>query len=502
MSYSAWACVNLFRWPPNNNDAWFASPAVDLLVRHRMGTPILEGAGTWLAGIDQHTYWTMPLYSLVLAAWYWCFGISFMTQRLLTFFLGIGLLLCVYALVRKLSTEWAAVVSVVFISCDYEFVKLSVLGRMDMLCAFLGFAGLAIYVNLRETRFRWAIVLANIAAAAACMTHPYGVLGMATLWALMLHFDRKRLGWREVALAGAPYVIALALWGVYILPAPASFLAQMKGNVTGIQAQIGGSERFNLMLHPRRAFKAEMWTRYADNYRSAFMPRVYLLGLVSICILAWRRRTSKNDVAVALIAGIYFFGLMLLEGTRREAYLVQPVPALAMALAVVLCSIKLPRRYPVAAVIIGVTLVVTFQEVSEFRKIPATRGPQDYFSVVRFLGANYLQGQTLIAPPEFAYKFGFYGGLTDDWQIGYYSGKSPEFIVAGRLTNAWLKQHRNDSPEFARFVSDRLGGEYVVVLQNPNYTVYAKREGAASVKLEDANAKDAGTVKMFFGLHP
>ena len=101
----------------------------------------------------------MPLYALVQAPWYAIFGFSIVTQRLLTFCCGLALLLCVYLIVKKLSTEWAAVVSVVLIGCDYEFVKQSAQGRMDMLCALLGFAGLALYVNLRETRLPGDAVL-------------------------------------------------------------------------------------------------------------------------------------------------------------------------------------------------------------------------------------------------------------------------------------------------------------------------------------------------------
>ena len=54
----------------------------------------------------------------------------------------------------------------------------------------------------------------------------------------------------------------------------------------------------------------------------------------------------------------------------------------------------------------------------------------------------------------------------------------------GALTRDWLKAHHNDTPEFARFVDTRLGQEYVVVLHNPYYTIYARRERAASVNHE------------------
>ena len=466
-----------------------------------MGTSVLEGPGTWLAGVEQHTYWTMPLYALVQAPWYAIFGFNIITQRLLTFCCGLALLLCIYLLVKKLSTKWAAVLSVVLIGCDYEFVMQSSLGRMDMLCALLGFAGLALYVNLRETRFRDAVLLSNAAVAASCMTHPCGVLGLTSLWAVTLYLDRRRLGWKEVGLAAAPYVVALTLWGAYISLAPTDFLKQMQGNTKGILADIGGRSRFDLITHPRWALRAELYFRYIENYHSRLVPAVYLLGLLGSIILAWRTR-QKGYVTIAIIASLYFVELTLLEGLKRDFYLTHAVPALAMALAVVLCSVVPPGRVGVAAVSVLVGGLVIFQCMTEKRYSRATDAPRDYFAAEKFLEANYAPGQSLIAPPEFAYRFGFYGGLVDDWRIGYGSGKSPEFLVVGGLTKNWLKIHHNDTPEFARFVDNRLGQEYVVVLRNPYYTIYARRQRAASVITDVPDTEHASLTKLFWRLRP
>ncbi len=499
--YCAGVLARIFFLPPSNNEAWFASPAVDLLARHMMGTPILGGTGTWLAGVDQHTYWTMPLYGLVQVPWYFIFGFNIITQRFLTFFCGLALLICVYWLVRKLSTEWTAVLSVVLICCDYQFVKQSGLGRMDMLCALLGFAGLALYVNLRETRFREAVLLSNTAAAASCMTHPCGILGLTSLWAVMFYLDRKRLTWREIGFAAAPYVVALALWGIYISQAPADFLTQMQGNTKGIQADIGGRKRFELITHPRWALRSELYFRYIANYHSRFVPAVYLLGLLGVVILAWRTR-QKGYVTIAIIAFLYFVELTLLEGLKTEVYLAHAVPALAIALAVVLCSVRFPGRAGIAVVSVFVAGLVIFQCVTEKRYSRATHAPRDYFAAEKFLESNYTPGQSLIAPSEFAYRFGFYGGLTDDWRIGYGSGKSPEFLVVGALTRDWLKTHHNDTPEFGRFVDTRLGQEYVVVLHNPYYTIYARRDRAATVNRNVPDTEHVSLASLFWRLRP
>lgn len=497
VAYGGCALVWILSMKPGNNEAWFANPAVDLLVRHRMGTPTIEGVGTALAGIEQHTYWTMPFYSLAQVPWYWLFGFSLILQRLFTLFCGVGVLISVYLLVKKLSTEWVAALSVILIACDFQFVEQSAVGRMDMLCAWLAFSGLALYVNLRETRFRDALLLSNVALAVSCMTHPNGALGLSSLWVLILYFDRKRLGWREVGLIGAPYVAVLAMWGLYISRAPQSFLSQLRANVQGVQADVGGNDRFSLLLHPRWALRSEFHYRYVAAYHSAVIPGVYVLGLLVLIVLAWRTRRTDH-VVFAAIGSIYFAELTLLEGLKRTAYLVHSIPVLVIALVLVLCSIKLPRGV-IAAVVV---LLLLFQGATEVRSRHADGGVRDYLSVLKVLEANRMPGEAVIASAEFAYGLGFEGQVMDDWHIGYYSGKSPGFIVVGGLARNWLSVHRKDSPELGAFVDERLGREYVVVLESPTYTVYAKRERAAGLNLDVSDARNGSIANLLWELRP
>jgi len=113
-----------------------------------------------------------------------------------------------------------------------------------------------------------------------------------------------------------------------------------------------------------------------------------------------------------------------------------------------------------------------------------------------------MPGEAVIAPAEFAYGLGFEGQVMDDWHIGYYSGKSPGFIVVGPLAKGWLSVHRKDSPELGAFVYERLGRGYVVVFESPTYTVYAKRERAAGLDLDVSDAQNASISKLLWKLRP
>ena len=74
-----------------SNEAWFASPALTFLHEGYLGTTILESKGTWMEGIDRHTYWIPPLHLLLQAAWYHVFGFGLISMRSLSMAAGLTL---------------------------------------------------------------------------------------------------------------------------------------------------------------------------------------------------------------------------------------------------------------------------------------------------------------------------------------------------------------------------------------------------------------------------
>src|SRR5262249_23465669 len=96
------ACTALFefKW---SVEAWFASPALTLLDKGYLGTTILESKGTWLEGVDRHTYWISPLYPLLQALWYKLFGFSLWALRSLSIVAGAAVLLAWCRIVHLLT---------------------------------------------------------------------------------------------------------------------------------------------------------------------------------------------------------------------------------------------------------------------------------------------------------------------------------------------------------------------------------------------------------------
>src|SRR5215475_2538018 len=55
------------------DEAWFATPGINLVTHGSFGLPVLDETAVWnernLRGINQRTYWFMPLHPLVVGAW-------------------------------------------------------------------------------------------------------------------------------------------------------------------------------------------------------------------------------------------------------------------------------------------------------------------------------------------------------------------------------------------------------------------------------------------------
>ena len=138
--YLALAVASSLTKRPWGDEGWFASPAYNLLTKGSMGTTVLEPSG-WLKGIDKHTFWVAPLHLVVQAAWYKVVGFGLQQMRALSTAFGL-LALVSWVLIMKALTgdKRVALLTFALLAVDYVFVTGASFGRMDMMCAGLGFA--------------------------------------------------------------------------------------------------------------------------------------------------------------------------------------------------------------------------------------------------------------------------------------------------------------------------------------------------------------------------
>src|SRR5579863_9522995 len=145
---------------PYIDECNYSLPSWNLVTRGTFGMQLLEPVHytmmpTWtriLPGIDKHWFAFMPLPMAVQVPWYKIFGYTIFSVRFYSFAWTIVALTACFFLARQLTHDRAiAILSVALIAIDQIFIRRGTFGRMDMMSAGLGFAGLSFYVNLRES---------------------------------------------------------------------------------------------------------------------------------------------------------------------------------------------------------------------------------------------------------------------------------------------------------------------------------------------------------------
>ena len=196
-----------------------------------MATTVLESAGTPLRGLDRHTYWVMPLYIVSQAAVDELFGPGLLRARLISVVSGLLILVSWFVILRTLfENKYVALLGIFLMAIDSYMIAVGSTGRSDMLCAGLGSAGLAAYLGIRSRSLSFALLVSNALIAASGLTHPNGILYLASLLFLVWSFDRREIKWVHVAAGAAPYVAGAAIWSTYILQSPGDFVAQFGSN--------------------------------------------------------------------------------------------------------------------------------------------------------------------------------------------------------------------------------------------------------------------------------
>ena len=273
------------------DEGWFSSPALNLLTKGHMGTSVLDPTATFrsvqLTGINEATYWIMPLYILAQAAWYTLVGFSLPSMRALSVLWGLAALISWYLIIRCLSREKrVALITVALLAIDFQFLTSASSGRMDMMAAGLGFAGMATYLCLRTSSLTWAVIGSHSLVTAAVLTHPLGVMALVSLLFLTWYFDAPAVRCRHLLVAPIPYLLGFGAWSLYILRSPSLFRAQFGGNA---------SDRWTAIHSPLQALKLEITGRYLTAFGFApethgvahFKVMVLLIYMTGVFACAW-----------------------------------------------------------------------------------------------------------------------------------------------------------------------------------------------------------------------
>jgi hypothetical protein len=310
-------------WP---DESLFASPAIDLVRHGKMGTPLLTEV---LPGIGERTYWMPPVYFVLLSGVFKVFGPGILAMRGLT----LAVSFCVMALTAAIAVEiglgaWGALFGLCILALHELFESTLVVGRMESIVLLFLFSSLWIVVRelnrsehapMRALRFAWAGLFAGLAA----MTHPFGVVGCATLVAALLFHSPKNVSLaqrlRLLIVAALAAIACVIPWGFYILQSPEDFKGQFGSQMARKAQMVSSSDFFEIIRFNLGTFSSKGWIAGA-----LFL----ILGLLGIRLCGLKKRGAWAVFwAQALI-------LVMLLSTNELWYPAYLVPLTAIGLSV------------------------------------------------------------------------------------------------------------------------------------------------------------------------
>jgi 4-amino-4-deoxy-L-arabinose transferase-like glycosyltransferase len=467
------------------DEAWFTSPALDLVTRGKFGTLLLDPAGShlrlyradaFLQGINEHTYWVMPLHLLQLAAWGKLFRFSVFSMRVPSVLWGGVALGSIGLIVKRLyDGSGAAFIGAAVLAIDFGFLSGAADVRMDMTCAALGLAALAAYLCLREISFQGAVIAAHALAAASVFTHPNGVFTSAGLLLTMLWLDRPRVRPLTAAWIAVPYLLPGLLWAIYCWHAPAEFAAQMSAN---------SAARASDLLAPWRG----VWREINGRFRNHFFPeggigKVKIIGLLlylaalGILTFAKKLRKKRGCQLLLWLTLLQFLCLSVFANLKVPYYLVYILPYFAAATGIAtsylwssyglrvraLCTIALVCY---AAVQTAVVMNLTF----------VTAGYRnEYTPVIAYLKSTLQPDDLIMGPAQLGFSLGFENPqLVDDVWFGYWSGRRPTILVVDRGYYKPVIEAATSRGMPRPGYFDELFKSYQLVLEAKDYSIYRK----------------------------
>lgn len=467
------------RVKPWNDEAMSAEAAYNLGTQGTTGVRFFDEKAPNYPGITKHTYYIFPLQLCVLAVWYKAAGFSLLSTRVLSILWTCLMLAAFYAFLEAV-TEDRMIASLATVLCalDYQFMTAAAFGRYDMMVAALGFSAYALYVRLRESHFRIALVAANACVMAAGATHPNGLIYLIGLWFLILYFDRRRLRAMDLSTAAVPYVAGAAIWAPFVLQDWPSFRGQLLMNSSG---RVG-------ILHPWDTFVREIRYRYITEFGlgahsaghsfawvklKALSLVTYLLGIVG-CLATRKIRQNMKLRPVLVLAGIHWAYMTFYENMKFSYYLVHLLPLYCALLAVYTMHLwrsGATMRWAVAGLLALASLV---QVGGILAKIRLNDYGKSYLPAVEFVRAHALPADQVNASCSFGFEYGFDRNLMDDPSLGYYNHKQPEFIVEEEIYDGWWEESKTTLPEVYAFFKRTLAG-YDLIYDRDGYRVYRRR---------------------------
>ena len=460
---------------PFIDEAWYSLPAWNLASNGSMGSPVVETVGSpspgWnisLAGLREHTYWTMPLPTVCLAGWYRLVGFSLFTTRMFTAVCMLALLAAWYAILWRMSGDRTlSVLGVLLIASDSVLLARTAFGRMDIMSAAFGFSALAAYLNLRERSLAAAVGASQTLVVLAGLSHPNGGIACGCgMLAVTLALDGRRLRWRHLGYAAVPYAAGAVAMGAYILQDRSAFMAQFF-------SQVGG--RFNGVRSPLAALLREP-QRYAEAFGFGQTSRLkiligaaYLLAAARVC---WNRPLRRKYGALLVFTGAVGTSLALFENLKVPHYLVYTLPMFAALVAVAVRAVPAGRWRSIAYA--AAAVLICLQAGSVLRLMLVANSYSHYLSAIRWIHSNVPRQALIMGDSSLYFDLGTVQ-LVDDIRLGYLTGRKADIVIVDARYRDCFYYLRRDEPDAWHYIEHYLRDECRAIPLSDGYTAYVPR---------------------------
>ncbi len=461
-----------FSWAraPWWDEGLYADVARQVAENGQLRSTLMGPTGTFgaepLPHVDARTYWTMPLYPLVIGAVFKAVGVGVLQMRLLSVAWTLVLIAAWAYIAGKLTASRSVgLFALGLIALDSHVLFSASTGRVDPMCVALAALGIAGYLHWRETHLTRAVAAAAALFGAAVLTHQLAVVEGAGFALAVVVLDWRRLRPRHVLAGAAAAGAVLAPWLAYVLEDVATFRAQWGANA---------GPRTAGLHHPLTALATDLSERYLRYHFTGLqgISRARVLELVAlvccfaivVAVPAVRRRRGVAVLAVLAVAG--WATLAILDGMRWTQYFLHVYPAyLALASVALYTQFGRSRRAALGAAALTTALVMP-GVAGVLHRVAQNRYRTDYNRMIAAVKRYNAPGGLVAGGSELAFGLGFDAPLVDDMEL-----RVPARVY---VQNEFYHTNDGNSPWQLR-VRGELARHYTRVYASPHYQVFVRR---------------------------
>lgn len=267
-------------WP---DEATFADTAYSLAQGRGFATPSLAGQ---VEGAGRHLAWTGPLHTMLTAALFAVAGPGVEVMRVLSIVAAAIALAATALITSRMAGPVAALVAVSVLLVDARFLRVALVGRMDVLAMACAFLALWFWsrVDARGDTARSA-TLAGLCAGLAVSAHPAGAIAPLAIAAEAL--VTRTAGWRAAGWAAAGCAAGLLPYAALVLLDPGLFFSQLA-----------------LQLERKRGLTDSAFAQITWNLDSRLVVGLILWVIFAAAMIAMLREWRAREARLVFAAGV------------------------------------------------------------------------------------------------------------------------------------------------------------------------------------------------------